>query len=134
MTAEKEESQYILATSSTPSSAVVHPYLHPYACVISPLHLSSSQSSEKFTHNLLHQVTDDETATHGESFLPNTSKRRHRFNPSIKLKNSGSVARDHLALERTFLAYLRTSLALATAGVGMFKRVVSSLALMFIVF
>jgi len=34
------------------------------------------------------------------------------------LENSGSVARDHLASERTFLAYVRTSLALASAGVG----------------
>lgn len=112
----------------------LHPYAHPYACVISPLHLSSPQSSTKFTHNLLHQVTDDKTATHGESFLPQTSKLRHRFSPTIILKNSGSVARDHLASERTFLSYLRTSLALATAGVGTFKRVVKSLALIFIVF
>jgi Domain of unknown function (DUF202) len=28
------------------------------------------------------------------------------------------VARDHLASERTFMAYVRTSLALATAGIG----------------
>jgi len=38
---------------------------------------------------------------------------------SLTLENSGSVARDHLASERTFLAYMRTSLALASAGVGM---------------
>jgi Domain of unknown function (DUF202) len=37
---------------------------------------------------------------------------------SLTLQNSGSVARDHLASERTFLAYMRTSLALASAGVG----------------
>lgn len=37
---------------------------------------------------------------------------------SINLKNEGSVARDHLALERTFLAWLRTSLAFASIGVG----------------
>lgn len=37
---------------------------------------------------------------------------------SLSLQNSGSVARDHLALERTFLAYMRTSLAIASAGVG----------------
>ncbi|KAG5639862.1 hypothetical protein DXG03_002776, partial [Asterophora parasitica] len=37
--------------------------------------------------------------------------------PSLVLENSGSVARDHLASERTFLAYVRTSLLLATTGV-----------------
>ena len=39
-------------------------------------------------------------------------------NPSATLENTGSVARDHLASERTFLAYVRTSLAVASAGVG----------------
>lgn len=42
---------------------------------------------------------------------------------SLTLQNSGAVARDHLALERTFLAYTRTSLALASAGVGESTRV-----------
>ena len=41
-----------------------------------------------------------------------------RFNPSIVLQNCGSVARDHLASERTFLAYVHTSLSLSSAGVG----------------
>ncbi|KAL9082659.1 MAG: hypothetical protein Q9159_006267 [Coniocarpon cinnabarinum] len=36
---------------------------------------------------------------------------------TIELQNKGSVARDHLALERTFLAWLRTSLAFASIGV-----------------
>lgn len=46
---------------------------------------------------------------------------RAAFNPfhvKLILTNTGSVARDHLALERTFLAYVRTSLAIASAGVG----------------
>ena len=38
--------------------------------------------------------------------------------PSLTLENSGSVARDHLASERTFLAYVRTSLGCSTMGVG----------------
>ncbi|KAI9310754.1 hypothetical protein BX666DRAFT_1818897, partial [Dichotomocladium elegans] len=34
------------------------------------------------------------------------------------LENSGSVARDHLANERTFLAWLRTSLSTISVGIG----------------
>jgi uncharacterized membrane protein YidH (DUF202 family) len=37
---------------------------------------------------------------------------------SISLKNQGGVARDHLSSERTFLAYVRTSLTIACTGVG----------------
>ncbi|OAA68621.1 hypothetical protein SPI_00816 [Niveomyces insectorum RCEF 264] len=37
---------------------------------------------------------------------------------SIELENKGSVARDHLALERTYLAWLRTSLAFASIGIA----------------
>ena len=40
------------------------------------------------------------------------------FRLSLVLRNTGSVARDHLASERTFLAYVRTSLSFASAGVG----------------
>jgi hypothetical protein len=36
----------------------------------------------------------------------------------LSLLNRGSVARDHLASERTFLAYVRTSLGIASSGVG----------------
>jgi hypothetical protein len=46
---------------------------------------------------------------------------KHRplvHSPSLTLENCGSVARDHLASERTFLAYVRTSLAIASTGVG----------------
>ncbi|EIN12482.1 hypothetical protein PUNSTDRAFT_61368 [Punctularia strigosozonata HHB-11173 SS5] len=35
------------------------------------------------------------------------------------LTNSGSVARDHLAGERTFLAYVRTSIAITSMGVAL---------------
>ena len=44
-----------------------------------------------------------------------------RFHPTLRLvlQNKASVARDHLASERTFLAYVRTSLGLASAGVAL---------------
>ncbi|KZT60292.1 hypothetical protein CALCODRAFT_492615 [Calocera cornea HHB12733] len=41
------------------------------------------------------------------------------FNPQMTLKNTGSVARDHLALERTWLAWTRTSLSIASTGVAL---------------
>ncbi|KAF2838422.1 hypothetical protein M501DRAFT_916661, partial [Patellaria atrata CBS 101060] len=37
---------------------------------------------------------------------------------SVELENKGSVARDHLALERTFLAWVRTSLSFASIGIA----------------
>ncbi|KAF7799443.1 hypothetical protein EIP86_010678 [Pleurotus ostreatoroseus] len=42
-----------------------------------------------------------------------------KYNPTLTLENSGSVARDHLASERTFLAYVRTSLTIASTGVAL---------------
>jgi hypothetical protein len=49
---------------------------------------------------------------------PKTPPLLQKLQPTLYLENSGSVARDHLASERTFLAYVRTSLLLATTGVG----------------
>ncbi|KIK92488.1 hypothetical protein PAXRUDRAFT_147215 [Paxillus rubicundulus Ve08.2h10] len=40
---------------------------------------------------------------------------------SLVLENKGNVARDHLASERTYLAYVRTSLACSSAGVAMLQ-------------
>lgn len=37
---------------------------------------------------------------------------------SVELENKASVARDHLALERTYLAWLRTSLSFASIGIA----------------
>lgn len=39
------------------------------------------------------------------------------FKPLV-LENTGTVARDHLALERTVLSYMRTSVGVTAAGVG----------------
>ncbi|KIK68554.1 hypothetical protein GYMLUDRAFT_215263 [Collybiopsis luxurians FD-317 M1] len=43
--------------------------------------------------------------------------RSFTFN-SVIVENTSSVARDHLASERTLLAYVRTSLGITMAGVG----------------
>ena len=39
----------------------------------------------------------------------------------LQVPNKDSTARDHLANERTFLAWLRTGLSLAGAGFGVIK-------------
>ena len=49
-------------------------------------------------------------------YQPSTA---HHFHPTLVLQNKGSVARDHLASERTFLAYVRTSLGMASAGIAL---------------
>ena len=41
------------------------------------------------------------------------------FLREVQIPNTGSVARDHLANERTFLAWARTSLALCGIGIGL---------------
>lgn len=48
----------------------------------------------------------------------NTDEWLRVLQPTLVLKNSGSVARDHLASERTFLAYVRTSIGISTVGIG----------------
>ncbi|KIJ09030.1 hypothetical protein PAXINDRAFT_139012 [Paxillus involutus ATCC 200175] len=40
---------------------------------------------------------------------------------SLVLENKGNTARDHLASERTYLAYVRTSLACSGAGVALLQ-------------
>lgn len=62
---------------------------------------------------------DTPTAIENHNTTPRSrASSRKWYGPRLILENSGSVARDHLASERTFLAYVRTSLALASAGVG----------------
>ncbi|OBZ87119.1 hypothetical protein A0J61_04831 [Choanephora cucurbitarum] len=41
-----------------------------------------------------------------------------KWSTSLYLENKASVARDHLANERTFLAWIRTSLSIISVGIG----------------
>ena len=87
----------------------------------------SSHESPPLTDNHHFQISKNEVSS-----FPSSHNQDHavlpsilqvinllkRYNPAIILQNSGSVARDHLASERTFLAYVHTSLALSNAGIG----------------
>ncbi|KAF7932104.1 uncharacterized protein EAE97_009125 [Botrytis byssoidea] len=63
-------------------------------------------------------VTEDGSRTKRSGRIGKWWKRMMDEYGSIELENKGSVARDHLALERTFLAWLRTSLAFASIGIA----------------
>ncbi|KDQ08302.1 hypothetical protein BOTBODRAFT_38000 [Botryobasidium botryosum FD-172 SS1] len=65
------------------------------------------------------EPSDASTAINGESHPPPARSWLDRLNPQLILENSGSVARDNLANERTWLAYVRTSLAVASTGVAL---------------
>jgi len=82
------------------------------------------------TSNSQNSPSSHNTTCPGEdTALLDPALRRRRYNRnsvrslvssvSFTLENSGSVVRDHLASERTFLAYLRTSLGLASSGVAL---------------
>ena len=69
----------------------------------------------------LEDVRDEDTALLAKDTVvkpPKPSSALEYLSPSLRLANIGSVARDHLASERTFLSYVRTSLAISMAGVG----------------
>jgi len=53
-----------------------------------------------------------------EAFRQDIKQLTAPLRANLVLQNKGNVARDHLASERTYLAYVRTSLACASAGVG----------------
>eukprot|EP01135_Chromosphaera_perkinsii_P002966 Nk52_evm77s230 gene=Nk52_evmTU77s230 len=58
--------------------------------------------------------------------------RRMTFLNDRKVPNTGSTARDYLALERTYLAWLRTALSLSGAGLGFLKFEIFSVGVSFL--
>ncbi|KAI8353227.1 hypothetical protein BD560DRAFT_408551, partial [Blakeslea trispora] len=82
-----------------------------------PFLVRSKTREEK---DLLRQQFQKQEAAKNDQRSPYESLYRiySRFSTSFMLENKAAVARDHLANERTFLAWLRTSLSLITVGVG----------------
>ncbi|KAL0960857.1 hypothetical protein HGRIS_005873 [Hohenbuehelia grisea] len=87
----------------------------------SPTMMSGPSRASSDRNPDLSQSTPEvqQKSQHRESWIERTGQTIRRFEPAFVLENSGSVARDHLASERTFLAYMRTSLAIASTGVAL---------------
>ncbi|CEG80659.1 hypothetical protein RMATCC62417_14962 [Rhizopus microsporus] len=96
---------------------------------------TSSRSSNHDNNNNIHNNNNDSTPLLLNKTFKNystvTDDTNHReeqvncieryidlFSTSLYLENTLAVARDHLANERTFLAWVRTSLSTISAGVG----------------
>ncbi|EGG22032.1 hypothetical protein DFA_01921 [Cavenderia fasciculata] len=89
----------------------------------SNLPLPSPSSLRRSSHNLNASTSNNNTSNNN---LRDTTidEKRHRLRKllfSKILENKGSVARDHLANERTYLAWLRTGLSCIALGVALAK-------------
>lgn len=77
---------------------------------------TSSTGSQAHTAS---QTVGKQSSTEPRKFREVISEFTAPLKLSLVLENKGNVARDHLASERTYLAYVRTSLACASAGVAL---------------
>lgn len=119
--------------SAAHSTAISPPSSASSYIETSPLLSQGSRSSKdvRATTTTAHAATDDDDD--GSLDLPGGGgggKHRPSRRPwhlwaalraallPLDLENTDSVARDHLANERTFLAWLRTALAFCSVGVG----------------
>jgi len=86
----------------------------------SPLRFTSARSSTSTTVDDYAETCESPSDTLAGSSPCSNSRSLFSLPQgiSLTLENNGSVARDHLACERTFLAYMRTSLAIAASGVA----------------
>ncbi|KAG6886433.1 hypothetical protein C0995_007854 [Termitomyces sp. Mi166 len=121
----------LLEKKSPPSPLPEHVRAPPGTPNSDPRNTDSDNDihDEQPTNHPSIEVSQDPSPSDTPSLgLRKSRKRRKRsgppllrgiFHPTLILENSGSVARDHLASERTFLAYIRTSLLLASTGVAL---------------
>ncbi|KAH7909911.1 hypothetical protein BJ138DRAFT_169691 [Hygrophoropsis aurantiaca] len=91
---------------------------------IQPLNQAQSSQADFASHApTLRESSDHDPALVSIKPLTAVQKMVHSVAGPLKLslvlENKGNVARDHLASERTYLAYVRTSLACASAGVAL---------------
>lgn len=83
---------------------------------------TTKRSRNEKSQNSAHSISSSKHSTRRMNFIFRRkffTQGLKKYRPSITLENTGNVARDHLASERTFLAYVRTSLALASTGVAL---------------
>ncbi|KAI1173628.1 hypothetical protein F4777DRAFT_557075 [Nemania sp. FL0916] len=88
------------------------------------MNYQSTQTTSSLRARQVSSQPEPNAANHNDETVPDQGEKKHWLLSqldgfwSIELENKGSVARDHLAVERTFLAWLRTSLAFASIGIA----------------
>jgi uncharacterized membrane protein YidH (DUF202 family) len=91
------------------------PVLESMPNSVNPSEPASSADCQAHTPN---QIASKQSSNEPRNFREAINEFTAPMKLSLVLENKGNVARDHLASERTYLAYVRTSLACASAGVG----------------
>ena len=110
--------------SSTPSHMVTPEQVTSSSAIPINELLFDSELPRSIESNSKSKQLEPSTTSKSKNYNPFPSQNIYRpstihFHPALVLQNKGSVARDHLASERTFLAYVRTSLGMASAGVAL---------------
>ncbi|EPB82682.1 hypothetical protein HMPREF1544_10585 [Mucor circinelloides 1006PhL] len=100
---------------------------------IPPQHRNSHDSITETLHNFMDDIQEEEEKDDDVVNANARSKRQptdsiayvqrledffDRFSSSLYLENAVAVARDHMANERTYLAWVRTSLSIISIGVA----------------
>ncbi|CAM0140409.1 unnamed protein product [Umbelopsis sp. WA50703] len=83
-----------------------------------PLISPSPSGYSSIGTNVLDDNTTSAATSNFDDLIPSVEDIANYLSAAKLLDNRGAVARDHLANERTFLAYIRTSLATISTGVG----------------